>query len=237
MKIIQIPVLKDNYTYLLHGGEKTAVIDPSIASPVLEMLEKESWQLDYILNTHHHNDHTGGNLELKAASSAKVIGYKGDSHRIPGINIELNDGDTLNICGQTVQIMSIPGHTTGHIAFYFPEISSLFCGDTLFSLGCGRLFEGTPEQMFNSLAKIKALPHDTLIYCGHEYTESNGKFAITIIPDNQDLKTKMTEVTRLRAQSKTTIPTLLEVELKTNPFLLANDVNEFTRIRHLKDNF
>lgn len=237
IKILQITALNDNYIYLLHGGGETAVIDPSLAVPVLEILEREGWQLDYILNTHHHNDHTGGNLELKTATGAKIVGYAGDAHRIPGIDAKLNDGDIFKVCGLDSRVMFIPGHTLGHIAYYFAGAASLFCGDTLFCMGCGRLFEGTFEQMFTSLAKIKALPLDTKIYCAHEYTESNGRFALTITPENQDLKARMQEVLNLRNAGKSTVPSTLDIELKTNPFLIAKDASEFATIRTLKDNF
>ena len=149
----------------------------------------------------------------------------------------MQDNDVLKICGLDARVMFIPGHTLGHIAYYFAQASSLFCGDTLFSLGCGRLFEGTAQQMFASLAKIKTLPNDTKIYCAHEYTEDNGRFALSIMPENQDLKTRMQEVIKLRAAGKSTIPSSLATELKTNPFLLADDVNEFSALRKRKDNF
>lgn len=237
LKILQIPVLKDNYIYILHGAGQTTVVDPSLAAPVLEVIKQEGWQLDYILSTHHHNDHVGGNMELKAVTGAKIIGYAGDAHRIPGIDIKLQDNDVFKVCGLDAEVIFIPGHTLGHIAYYFAQASSLFCGDTLFSLGCGRLFEGTAQQMFSSLARIKALPKNTKIYCAHEYTESNGRFALSIMPENQDLKTRMQEVINLRTARKSTIPSTLEIELKTNPFLRAVDANEFATIRKMKDNF
>lgn len=237
MEIIQIPVLQDNYIYILHGNAQTAVVDPSLAQPVIDIIEQKGWQLNYILNTHHHNDHVGGNLELKSATGAKIVGYAGDAHRIPGIDIKLQDGESFTVCGLSSRIMFIPGHTLGHIAYYFAEASSLFCGDTLFSLGCGRLFEGTAEQMFSSLTKIKALPGGTKIYCAHEYTENNGKFALSILPKNPNLRTRMQEVKNLRTAGKSTIPTILDVELKTNPFLLAFDAKEFAAIRRMKDEF
>lgn len=237
MKILQIPVLKDNYIYILHGCGQTAVIDPSISAPVLQMLDKQGWKLDYILNTHHHNDHVGGNIELKAATGAKIVGYKDDAHRIPGIDIKLSDDDIFNVCGYDAEILFIPGHTLGHIAYYFAKKDMLFCGDTLFSLGCGRLFEGTPQQMFTSLAKIKALPKNTQIYCAHEYTQSNGNFALGLMPENKDLLARIEEVKNLRQDCKPTIPTSLSIELKTNPFLLATNANEFATIRMQKDHY
>jgi len=237
MQIQQIPALKDNYIYLLHGAGETAVIDPSLAAPVLEKLKQEGWKLDCILNTHHHWDHTDGNLELKEQTGAKVIGYSGDSKRIPGIDVQLEDGKIFKVCGQDARAIFIPGHTLGHIAYYFADSGNLFCGDTIFSLGCGRLFEGTAGQMYNSIEKIKALPSDTKIYCAHEYTKSNGRFAISIFPDNQDLKARIEEVRILRNDGKPTIPSTLELEIKTNPFLIAKDEAEFTNYRKMKDIF
>ena len=237
MEIVQIPALKDNYIYLLHGEGQTVVIDPSLAQPVLEAIDSRGWRLDYILNTHHHNDHTGGNLELKAAKGAKIVGYAGDAHRIPGIDVQLKDGDIFKVCGQEARVMFIPGHTLGHIAYYFAEAGSLFCGDTLFSLGCGRLFEGTPEQMFTSLGRIKALPPQTKIYCAHEYTESNGRFAKSIMPDNKNLAGRLAEVAALRAEGNPTVPSTLAGELKANPFLIAGNVEAFAKIRKMKDVF
>jgi hydroxyacylglutathione hydrolase len=239
LHITQLPALKDNYIYILRNeatGE-TGVIDPTLAAPVLEFLTNKKWQLNYIINTHHHWDHTDGNVEIKQATGAKVIGFKGDAHRIPGIDIEVADGQIIDICGHKAEIIFIPGHTLGHIAYNFKNKKILFCGDTLFSLGCGRLFEGTAEQMFTSLQKLAALPENTAVYCAHEYTQSNSKFAITIEPDNKDLQNRIKEVAVLRSHNKPTIPTSIELELKTNPFLRAGTVEEFARVRKMKDGF
>ncbi|MCE3233310.1 MAG: metallo-beta-lactamase family protein [Rickettsiaceae bacterium] len=237
MEIVQLPVLKDNYVYILTGGRKVCVIDPSIAAPVLQHLMDNNLKLDYIINTHHHWDHTDGNAEIKAATGCKVIGYKGDAHRIPGIDIEVEDGQEIEICGEIAKVMFIPGHTLGHVAYYFEKPGIVFCGDTLFSLGCGRLFEGTAKQMHNSLQKLVMLPKDTKVYCAHEYTESNAKFALSIEPDNQALLQRVAEVKALRQQSESTVPSTIALELATNPFLRVNNLEKFAKLRKAKDIF
>ena len=177
LTIIQIPVLTDNYIYLIHepvSGE-TAVIDPALAQPVLDVLDKKGWRLAYVFNTHHHWDHVGGNLELKQ-SRFKIIAAQLDRGRIPGIDIGVSEDDVISLGRHQALVISTPGHTSGHIVYHFAEDGALFCGDTLFVMGCGRLFEGTPEQMWNSLQKLQALPPSTRIYCTHEYTQANGRF-------------------------------------------------------------
>lgn len=253
LKILQLPVLADNYIYLLHEpvSGKTAVVDPAIAEPVITALNEQGWQLDYIFNTHHHNDHIGANLQLKQQTNCKIIGAETDQHRIPGIDITVNDNDKIQLGNQIIQVISTPGHTSGHIIYYCPESKALFCGDTLFSLGCGRLFEGSAEQMWQSLQRIKQLPTDTKIYCAHEYTLSNSKFALSVDPSNTDLNRRTTEVEKLRATNTSTLPSTLSQELATNPFLRTNSIsirNElnisendeiriFTELRKLKDTF
>ncbi|KAG5226395.1 GLYOXALASE 1 family protein [Salix suchowensis] len=228
------------------------VIDPSEATPVIDALSRKNRNLTYILNTHHHHDHTGGNEELKARYGAKVIGSGVDRDRIPGIDIVLNDKEKWMFGGHEVQVMETPGHTRGHISFYFPGSGAIFAGDTLFSLSCGRLLEGTPEQMLSSLRKIMSLPDDTNIYCGHEYTLSNSKFALSIDPNNEALQSYAAHVAHLRSKSLPTIPTKLKVEKACNPFLrtsstairhalnipaTANDSEVLGVIRQAKDNF
>jgi len=250
--IRQIPVLKDNYVYLVHApkAQLTAAVDPSVAAPVQEALQREGWRLTHILNTHHHNDHTGGNNELKAATGCIIVGPRADRERIPGIDVALGDGETYQFGTDEALIYDVPGHTRGHIAYWFRESRALFCGDTLFLMGCGRLFEGTPEQMWHSLSKLKALPPDTLVYCGHEYTQANARFALTVEPHNRDLIARSERVNALRAQGKSTIPGNLREELATNPFLRADlpalqteagapgdAVATFASIRRRKDNF
>ncbi|KAE8663076.1 Hydroxyacylglutathione hydrolase 1 [Hibiscus syriacus] len=221
LQIELVPCLGDNYAYLLHDVDTgtVGVVDPSEAVPIIDALSRKNWNLTYILNTHHHHDHTGGNTELKARYGAKVIGSGIDKDRIPGIDIVLNDGETWMFAGHEVQIMETPGHTRGHISFYFPGSRAIFTGDTLFSLSCGKLFEGTPEQMLSSLQRIMSLPDETNIYCGHEYTLSNSKFASSIEPKNNALQAYATHVAHLRNKGLPTIPSTLKMEKACNPFL------------------
>lgn len=250
--IRQIPVLRDNYVYLAHEPQSgaTAAVDPAVAPPVLDTLKAEGWRLTHILNTHHHNDHTGGNLALKQATGCSIVGPRADHNRIPGIDIAVGEGDSYKLGQAETQIFDVPGHTRGHIAYWFPDSAALFCGDTLFLLGCGRLFEGTPEQMWRSLGKLKALPSETRIYCAHEYTQSNARFALTVEPQNADLAARAKRIEALRADGKPTVPGTLGEELATNPFLRAdlpalqeeagapgNAIATFAAIRRRKDNF
>lgn len=221
LQIELVPCLSDNYAYLLHDVDTgtVGVVDPSEAAPVIDALSKKNRNLNYILNTHHHHDHTGGNVELKARYGAKVIGSGTDKERIPGIDIHLNDGDKWMFAGHEVHVIDTPGHTRGHISFYFPGSGTIFTGDTLFSLSCGKLFEGSPEQMQSSLRKIMSLPEDTSIYCGHEYTLNNSKFALAVEPENKELKSYAAHVANLRSKGLPTIPTTLKLEKACNPFL------------------
>ncbi|MCQ8103561.1 hydroxyacylglutathione hydrolase [Methylomonas sp. SURF-2] len=254
LEIVILPALSDNYIYLLRdsAGNKTAVVDPAEAEPVLRALQDRDWHLDYVFNTHHHGDHVGGNLALKQATACKIVAAASDRSRIPGLDIGVADGDKVALGQQLFQVLAAPGHTLGHIAFYAADSRALFCGDTLFSLGCGRLFEGTAEQMWQSLQTLKALPGDTRIYCAHEYTQANGRFALTLEADNPDLQRRMAEVTGLREKNLPTLPSTMADELKTNPFLrehspslrqaVAADPSEpparvFAKIRLLKDHF
>ncbi|NOQ35425.1 MAG: hydroxyacylglutathione hydrolase [Methylococcaceae bacterium] len=239
LKVHQIPVLSDNYIYLLHDTdtEQTAVVDPAVAEPVLEALQSLDLSLNYILNTHHHSDHIGGNLKLKAATACQVVGAESDKKRIPLIDITLKEGDVFQLGSEAATIIETDGHTIGHIAFWFKNAEALFCGDTLFAMGCGRLFEGSAEQMWQSLNKLTALPTNTQIYCTHEYTEANGRFALTIEPKNADLKFRMQQVKAQRAQGLATVPFSLAEELATNPFLRAESSSSFAEIRTKKDNF
>jgi len=221
LQIEQIPCLSDNYVYLVHEPVQglTAVVDPAETAPVLAALAAHGWRLTHILNTHHHYDHVGGNLELKAATGCRIVGPRADRERIPGIEDEVADGDTYVFGARTAKVFDVPGHTRGHIAYWFGEDAALFCGDTLFALGCGRLFEGTPVQMWDSLSKLRALPGDTRVYCAHEYTQSNGRFALSVEPGNAALVARMQEVDRRRAANQPTVPSRLAEELATNPFL------------------
>ncbi|AEG01849.1 hydroxyacylglutathione hydrolase [Methylomonas methanica] len=254
LTIACLSVLNDNYIYLLHdaSAQKTAAVDPALAEPVLKMLKERGWQLDYIFNTHHHGDHVGGNLQLKQATGCKIVGAAADGARIPGIDIAVNEDEQIQLGSCNFKIINTPGHTLGHIVYYCAESHALFCGDTLFSLGCGRLFEGTAEQMWHSLQKLKALPGDTRIYCAHEYTQANGRFALTLEADNPDLQRRTREVAALREQNRPTLPSTIALELATNPFLrehssslrkavAAHDTETpaqvFAKVRLLKDRF
>ena len=248
-----VPLLKDNYAYLLHDEATgtTAVVDPSEAAPVLAVARARGWRLTHVLSTHHHWDHTGGNLEIKRATNCMVIGPAYDQDRIPAIDAGVAEGDRLALGGAVAEILFIPGHTRGHIAYWFPEEQALLCGDTLFSLGCGRMFEGTPEQMWSSLDKLRRLPPDTRVYCGHEYTQANARFAMTIEPKNPALVMRQRRVDEARANRRATIPSTMGDERAANPFLRADEpsvaeavgmsgaepVAVFAEVRRRKDNF
>ncbi len=221
LQIEQLPVLSDNYVYLVRDPVtgQTGVVDPAVAEPVLDALAHLGWQLTHIINTHHHADHVGGNEVLIRETGCTVVGPRADRARIPGIVTEVGDGDTFALGSARATVFDVPGHTRGHIAYWFEESAALFCGDTLFALGCGRLFEGTPTQMWNSLSKLKALPPATRVYCAHEYTQSNGRFALSVEPANPRLVARMRRVDELRAAGKPTVPSTLAEECATNPFL------------------
>ena len=225
LKVEQIPVLSDNYVYLIHEPRAgvTGVVDPAIAAPVLERLRAHGWELAWILSTHHHADHTGGNLELKQATGCRIAGPKADVARIPGIDLGLAEGDRFQLGEAEAEVFETPGHTSGHISYWFADSKALFCADTLFSLGCGRVFEGTPAQMWRSLGKFAHLPDDAVVYCAHEYTQANARFALTVDPDNPALKARAAEVERLRAAGRPTVPSTLGAERAANPFLRPND--------------
>tara|TARA_B100000902_G_C27168546_1_gene842542 strand:+ start:69 stop:800 length:732 start_codon:yes stop_codon:yes gene_type:complete len=239
MKIEIIRCLQDNYSYLLID-EKTknaCAIDPSEAKPLVNFIENNKINLKYILNTHHHYDHVGGNLELKKKYNSIVIGFKGDKERIPEIDVLVEDNQLWKKENFEAKIYHIPGHTSGHIAFHFYKEKKIFTGDTLFSLGCGKVFEGTYEQMFNSLNRIKKLPIDTEIYCGHEYTLKNSNFCLANDSENSKLKEKILIVKEKLKKNIPTIPTILGDEVECNIFLKAKDLKSFSKLRELKDNF
>jgi hydroxyacylglutathione hydrolase len=218
-------------------NHSACVVDPSEAKPIIDFVENNKINLKYILNTHHHYDHVGGNIELKEKYNLKVVGYKGDKDRIPAVDILVENNEIWKQENFETKIYHIPGHTSGHIAFHFFKEEKIFTGDTLFSLGCGRIFEGTYEQMFNSLNKIKNLPKNTEIYCGHEYTLQNSNFCIANDPNNLKLKNKILEINNKLKNGLPTLPTNLGDELVCNIFLKAQDIKSFSKLRDLKDNF
>ena len=239
MKIEIIPCLKDNYAYLIIDKSKkiACVVDPSESEPIINYLDKYKIDLKFILNTHHHFDHVGGNEELKKKYGSSVIGFKGDKKRIPGIDILVEDQETWKHEEFEAKIIHIPGHTLGHICFYFYKESSVFTGDTLFSLGCGKIFEGTYSQMFESLMKLKTLPKNTKIFCGHEYTKQNSNFCITHDKNNKKLKAKINDMNIKLKKGLFTIPSTIQDELDCNIFLRSNNLETFSKLRDLKDNF
>lgn len=221
LRIHQFACLRDNYGYLIHDPDAglTAVVDTPDAAAIEFALAEKGWHLDYILNTHHHQDHAGANLQLKASTGCTVVGSRSDAARIPGIDVQLGEGDTFDFGSHPARIFETSGHTIGHICYVFDADKAAFVGDTLFSMGCGRLFEGTPAQMWASLQKLIRLPDDMRVYCAHEYTESNGRFALTMEPENIVLAARMREVSTLRAAGRPTVPSTIGMEKATNPFL------------------
>ena len=239
MRIEIIPCLQDNYSYLIidENNNSACVVDPGEAKPIVDYLKNKNIKLRYILNTHHHFDHIGGNEYLKKKFGSIVVGFKKDINRIPEIDILLEDNQIWKAENFEAKIIHIPGHTTGHICFHFFKEKLVFTGDTLFSLGCGRIFEGTYKEMFESLNKIKSLPEETKVYCGHEYTLSNLKFCIKYNPENRNLKKKAENIKKKIDNGLPTIPSTIKDELECNIFLRANDLESFSKLRDLKDNF
>jgi hydroxyacylglutathione hydrolase len=234
-----VPILKDNYAWLLREDSTgaTAIVDPADAQPIIEALEKAGGRLDLILLTHHHADHIAGVDEVRARFNCPVVGASADQHRLPKLDEAVKEGDTVRFGNTSAQVIDTPGHTRGQINYFFPDGAVLLSGDTLFSLGCGRLIEGTPAEMFDSLHKLAELPADTLVCCGHEYTESNARFALAVDPDNKALHEFVGKVEQLRAAGQPSVPSVLGEELKANPFLLAPDVASFAAMRAKKDKF
>lgn len=239
LEIARLPVLSDNYVWLAHeaGSGETAVIDPAVAGPVLEEAERRGWRITQIWNTHWHPDHTGGNQAIKQATGCFVTAPVAEKGRIPTMDRGVAEGDRVSLGPLEAEVMEVPAHTAGHIAYYLPAEATLFIGDTLFAMGCGRLFEGRPEQMHANLRRLATLPPETRVYCAHEYTLANGRFALTVEPDNDALVERMAEVEAARASGQATVPTTIALELATNPFMRSSSVTEFARRRAAKDSF
>jgi hydroxyacylglutathione hydrolase len=249
----QFPCLSDNYGFLVHDPDsgETAAIDTPDADRILQEAAAAGWRITQIWNTHHHFDHAGGNEAVRAATGARIVGPAYDTHRIPGIDVPVKDGDTVSLGAHSAQVLHTPGHTLGHVCYHFAGDGIAFVGDTLFALGCGRLFEGTPEQMWKSLGRLAAWPDETRIYCAHEYTRANAAFALSVDPDNRDLQAYAASVDAERARGEPTVPTTIGAERAANPFLRpqdaairrhldleqASDTDVFAEIRRRKDRF
>ena len=237
LEIVGVPAFSDNYLWLVHDEDsgETAVVDPGDAAPVLAESKRLGWTIGQVWNTHWHPDHTGGNIAVKEATGATISGPA--SETIPGRDVALAEGDAVRLGNHVGQVIAVPGHTLGHIALVFGDAGVAFVGDTLFAMGCGRLFEGTPQQMYASLERIAALPEETRLYCAHEYTLSNGRFAARAEPGNADIASRLAAVEELRSQGAMTVPTTVAAERATNPFVRAGDWQEFARLRAEKDSF
>ncbi|QNE32540.1 hydroxyacylglutathione hydrolase [Sphingomonas sp. NBWT7] len=239
LEIVRVPVLSDNYAWLVHdpGSGTTMALDPGEAQPLLDAAAARGWAIGEVWNTHWHPDHVGGNAAIVAATGARVIGPEAERGKIGHLDVGLSEGDTATLGDHVAKVMTVPGHTQGHIAFHFAGDGAIFTGDTLFAMGCGRLFEGTPADMFGNMQRYAALPPETRVFCGHEYTLSNGRYALVAEPDNAAVRERMVEVERLRAAGEPTVPMTIGAELATNPFLRARSVEELAERRQAKDVF
>ena len=238
LEVVPVPVLTDNYVWLIHNSEsgETAAVDPSVAEPVLAAVAAKGWQLSQVLNTHWHPDHTGGNAAIQSATGSPIIA-PAEAERVSKVDGVMAEGDRVRVCGAEALVWEIPAHTAGHIAYYFEDEGMIFVGDTMFAMGCGRLFEGTAEQMYANLQRIAALPGDVRIYCGHEYTLANARFAADVEPNNAAVAARLKKVEALRASGDVTLPTTVAEERETNPFVRATNWEEFARLRSAKDSF
>lgn len=253
LEVRLVPLLTDNYAFLAHDPDTgaCAVVDPAVAGPVQAALDRFGWTLTHVLATHHHGDHTGGIPDLKRATGCRVISGRADVTRIPGVDVGVGEGDMVEIGNRKARVFDVPGHTRGHVAYWFEDSGVLFTGDTLFALGCGRLFEGSAEQMWTSLGKLRSVPDETRVYCGHEYTNANADFALSVEPDNEPLRRRADQVLAARQAGKPTVPSTMGEEKATNPFLRADAealqraagltgrdaVSVFAEIRRRKDHF
>ncbi len=239
LDVVRIPVLSDNYIWLVHEAAtgETMVVDPAVAAPVLAEAERRGWRITQIWNTHWHPDHTGGNTEIKAATGCTITGPAAEFERIPTLDVQVREGDRVTLGSFIADVIDVPAHTAGHIAYHFAAEQAAFVGDTLFAMGCGRLFEGTAEQMYDNMAKLGALPDETLVYCAHEYTQSNGRYALVAEPENAALAARMVAVDAARARGEATVPTTIGLERATNPFMRANSVEQLAERRAAKDGF
>jgi hydroxyacylglutathione hydrolase len=237
LEIVAVPAFADNYLWLVHdeASGETAVVDPGDAAPVLAEADRRGWSIGQIWNTHWHPDHTGGNVAIKQATGARISGPAAEN--IPGRDVELREGDEVRLGSHVGRVIEVPGHTLGHIALIFDEDRAAFVGDTLFAMGCGRLFEGTPEQMYRSLRRLTALSPEMQLHCAHEYTLANARFAAHADPGNSDIDARLASVDQQRARGEMTVPTSVAQELATNPFVRARDAEEFARLRRDKDSF
>lgn len=238
LEVVAVPAFSDNYLWLIHDAAsgETAVVDPGDAAPVLAAAESRGWTISMVLNTHWHPDHSGGNQAVKDAG-ATVYGPAAEAQRIPTIDVALKEGDQVTVGDHQAEVWEVPGHTLGHIAYVFRDAGLAFVGDTMFAMGCGRLFEGTPQQMFRALQRIADLPADTRLYCAHEYTLANARFAAHMFPDDQAIANRLADIAADRDAGRMTVPTTVALERATNPFLKAADVAEFAQLRSAKDQF
>lgn len=239
VEIVRIPALSDNYIWLVHEPEsgETMVVDPAESAPVLAEAKKRGWTITQIWNTHWHPDHTGGNAAIKDATRCTITGPAAEAEKIPTLDRTVSEGDTVSLGKVAARVIDVPAHTAGHIAYHLASEDAAFVGDTLFAMGCGRLFEGTAAQMYDNMRKLEMLPGETRVYCAHEYTQSNGRYALAAEPDNEAIRERMDQVNAMRDRGEPTVPTTIALERATNPFMRAGSVEELAARRAAKDNF